>query len=217
MSTNRTLQGWAGDPFGLHESRYFSDGRPTKLVMDAGVESYDEPPSDTFDPAALADGPGDSAAGAPPAASATSGSGPSCNGPHYEDRGFGGRSRRGLYAVGVMIAAAAAAAGVLLASRSSSQPSPVAFVTASLQRMTAVKTADISVSGTIQAAGQGTALNGTGQVNFATSAMTISLSASNGGRTAMVLRAVLLNGNFYIAVGQAGSSLGGLAGGREWI
>jgi hypothetical protein len=83
--------------------------------------------------------------------------------------------------------------------------------------MTAVKTADISVSGTIHAAGQSTALNGTGQVNFATSAMTISLSASTGGRTATVLRAVLLNGNFYIAAGQAGSSLGKLTGGREWI
>ena len=220
MPTNRTLQGWAPDPFGLHESRYFSDGRPTKLVMDGGVESYDEPPSDTFDPAALADWPGDSAAGAPPAAGATSGSGPSYNGPDYEDRGFtaaGGRSRRGLYTVGVMIAAVAAAAGVLVVNRSSSQPSPVAFVTTSLQRMTAVKTADIWVSGTIRAAGQSTALNGTGQVNFATSAMTISLSASTGGRTATVLRAVLLNGNFYIAVGQAGSSLGKLTGGREWI
>ena len=217
MSTKRTLQGWAPDPFGLHESRYFSDGRPTKLVMDGGVESYDEPPSDTFDPAALADWPGDSAVGAPPAAS---GSGPSYNGPDHEDRGFtaaGGRSRRGLYTVGVMIAAAAAAAGLLLVNRSSSQPSPVAFVTTSLQHMTAVKTADISVSGTIQAAGQSTALNGTGQVNFATSAMTISLSASTGGRTATVLRAVLLNGNFYIAVGQAGSSLRKLTGGREWI
>ena len=220
MSSKRTLQGWALDPFGLHESRYFSDGRPTKLVMDGGVESYDEPPSDTFDPAALADWTGDSEAGAPWAASATSGSGPSYNGPEYVDRGFtaaGGRSRRGLYTVGVIIAAAAAATGVLVVNRSSPQPSPVAFVTTSLQRMTAVKTADISVSGTIQAAGQSTALNGTGQVNFATSAMTISLSASTGGRTATVLRAVLLNGNFYIAVGQAGSSLGKLTGGREWI
>jgi hypothetical protein len=220
VSTNRTFQGWAPDPFGLHESRYFSDGRPTKLVMDGGVESYDEPPSDTVDPAALAHWPGGSAAGAPPAASAASGSGPSFNGPDYVDSGFtaaGGRSRRGRYAAGVIIAAAAAAAGVLLVDRSSPRPSPVAFVTSSLQRMTAAKTADISVSGTIAAAGQSAVLGGTGQVNFATSATTISLSASSGGRTATVLRAVLLNGKFYIAVGKAGSSLGKLTGGREWI
>ena len=105
MPANRTLQGWAPDPFGLHESRYFSDGRPTKLVMDGGVESYDEPSSDTCDWAALADWPGGSAVGAHPAPSATSGSGPSYNGPEYVDRGFtaaGGRSRRGLYTVGVI-------------------------------------------------------------------------------------------------------------------
>jgi hypothetical protein len=220
VSTNRTLQGWVPDPFGLHESRYFSAGRPTKLVMDGGVESYDEPPSDTFDQAALVGRPSESGAGAPPSASATSGSGPVRDGQDYEDLGFsaaGGRSRRGLYLAGVLIAAAAAAVGVLLVNRSSAQPSPVAFVTTSLQRMTAVKTADLSVSGTIQAAGQRTVLNGTGQVNFATSAMTISLSASTGGRTATVLRAVLVNGNFYIAAGQAGSSLSKLTGGREWI
>jgi hypothetical protein len=49
---DRALQGWARDPFGLHESRYFSAGRPTKLVRDGGVESYDEPPSGSYDPAA---------------------------------------------------------------------------------------------------------------------------------------------------------------------
>jgi hypothetical protein len=36
--------GWQSDPFGLHEQRYFSLGRPTKLVRDGTVESYDEPP-----------------------------------------------------------------------------------------------------------------------------------------------------------------------------
>ncbi|HXB46781.1 MAG TPA: hypothetical protein VNW50_03390 [Streptosporangiaceae bacterium] len=37
-------QGWFLDPFGAHEARYFSDGSPTRLVRDSGVESYDEPP-----------------------------------------------------------------------------------------------------------------------------------------------------------------------------
>jgi hypothetical protein len=37
-------QGWYADPFGVHEHRYLSDGEPTKLVRDAGVESYDPPP-----------------------------------------------------------------------------------------------------------------------------------------------------------------------------
>jgi hypothetical protein len=43
----RGLQGWSDDPFGLHEARYFSAGKPTKLVRDGGKESYDEPPSGT--------------------------------------------------------------------------------------------------------------------------------------------------------------------------
>jgi phospholipase C len=46
-------QGWFQDPFGLHEARYFSAGRPTKLVRDGNVESYDEPPYDTRQPASV--------------------------------------------------------------------------------------------------------------------------------------------------------------------
>ena len=37
-------QGWWRDPFGRHDDRWFSDGRPTRLVRDQGIESYDEPP-----------------------------------------------------------------------------------------------------------------------------------------------------------------------------
>jgi hypothetical protein len=36
--------GWYRDPYGVHEDRYFSQGFPTKLVRDGGVESYDPPP-----------------------------------------------------------------------------------------------------------------------------------------------------------------------------
>ena len=39
-----TAQGWYRDPYGVHEDRYFSAGQPTKLVRDAGEESYDPPP-----------------------------------------------------------------------------------------------------------------------------------------------------------------------------
>jgi hypothetical protein len=37
-------QGWYHDPYRVHEDRYFSDGHPTKLVRDSGVECYDPPP-----------------------------------------------------------------------------------------------------------------------------------------------------------------------------
>ena len=38
-------QGWYGDPFRRHGARWFSDGNPTALVRDDGVESKDPPPS----------------------------------------------------------------------------------------------------------------------------------------------------------------------------
>jgi len=37
-------EGWYQDPFGVHEHRWMSQGRPTKLVRDGGTESYDPPP-----------------------------------------------------------------------------------------------------------------------------------------------------------------------------
>jgi hypothetical protein len=37
-------QGWHPDPYGRHDDRWFSDGKPTRLVRDQGRESYDEPP-----------------------------------------------------------------------------------------------------------------------------------------------------------------------------
>ena len=43
MSKQR-FEGWFTDPYGIHEARWLSDGRPTKLVRDGGVESHDEPP-----------------------------------------------------------------------------------------------------------------------------------------------------------------------------
>jgi len=60
-SVNQEAQGWYRDPYGLHEDRYFSAGVPTKLVRDAGSESYDEPsarplPETQLVPAPSADG-----------------------------------------------------------------------------------------------------------------------------------------------------------------
>jgi hypothetical protein len=42
-------EGWYVDPFGSHEARWFSDGAPTVLVRDGGVESHDAPPSTTYE------------------------------------------------------------------------------------------------------------------------------------------------------------------------
>lgn len=39
-------EGWYQDPYGRHEARWISDGTPTALVRDAGVESQDPPPDE---------------------------------------------------------------------------------------------------------------------------------------------------------------------------
>ena len=38
-------EGWYKDPYKVHEDRWYSDGTPTALVRDSGVESHDPPPS----------------------------------------------------------------------------------------------------------------------------------------------------------------------------
>jgi len=42
-------QNWCPDPFGRHEARWFSNGTPTALVRDDGVESQDPPPDSAVD------------------------------------------------------------------------------------------------------------------------------------------------------------------------
>ena len=37
-------QGWYVDPYGLHDERWYSDGTPTSLVRDGGIECRDTPP-----------------------------------------------------------------------------------------------------------------------------------------------------------------------------
>jgi hypothetical protein len=42
------LEGWCTDPYELHEARWLSNGKPTKLVRDGEATSYDEPPEGEF-------------------------------------------------------------------------------------------------------------------------------------------------------------------------
>ena len=42
-------EGWYENPFGVHEDRWFSDGAPTALVRDKGMESNDQPPSPGYE------------------------------------------------------------------------------------------------------------------------------------------------------------------------
>jgi hypothetical protein len=55
MSENENTagaEGWYRDPFGRHDDRWFSAGRPTKLVRDDGIERSEDPPDEPL-PATL--------------------------------------------------------------------------------------------------------------------------------------------------------------------
>jgi len=41
---DQTIEGWYLDPYGIHERRWMSGGKPTSLVRDAGAEVNDAPP-----------------------------------------------------------------------------------------------------------------------------------------------------------------------------
>lgn len=51
-------EGWYRDPFQVHSDRWFSDGQPTSLVRDGGIESHDPAPGPDWDgPLVEASGP----------------------------------------------------------------------------------------------------------------------------------------------------------------
>src|SRR5262249_60857257 len=58
-------EGWYHDPYGLHEERWYSNGKPTGLVRDAKVESNDPAPSEPAPTTTLVRSAGDPSAGGP--------------------------------------------------------------------------------------------------------------------------------------------------------
>jgi hypothetical protein len=216
----RVLQGWYEDPFHLHEARYFSAGRPTKLVRDGGRESYDEPPADLAPapadaPAGAADAPAGPGEPRPVAAGRPSAYAPDA--PLEEPR----RSRVGLVAAVAVVAIAAAGATVAVKDwpKGAAQAPAVAteaFITHSARTTLAARTADITMSGTLDASGQTTTLNGTGQIDLAHDAMALTLRATVAGQP-FEEKEILTNGNLYLALTVAGKGIGQVLGGKEWL
>ena len=230
---NGALQGWHGDPFGRHEMRYFSAGRPTKLVRDGRLESYDEPPAD----AAAADGsaalPGGSdLADAARAFSSAGGSGTSWT-PGTASLADGDaalesyrreaatvarrRLRRLEYSAVAVGAVIAVLVFVAFAGGSRSPGlSPAAFVTKAAQRTLSQSTADVTLSGTDQVSGQSLSFEGSGQVDFATNVMSLNVGASSSGAS-VTENELLVGGNIYLDVTADGHDLATLTGGRHWL
>jgi hypothetical protein len=235
-------QGWRTDPFGLHEWRYFSAGRPTKLVRDGRVEAYDEPPAQHFAPAddlaasaALA-GDGD---GAGLATGATDDSATAAAGhPGMTDHGLRSiglatrgpgatpfRRRTGLvYATVATTAVAAVIAFVAIVgptSRGGShsgshQADLAAFVKASAESTLDQKTADVSLTATTEINGSLVYLRGKGQLDLAANALAFSLSAIYSGTT-LAESEIMIGQALYIEVSVNGQSLAQYLGGKHWL
>ncbi len=236
----QALQGWQADPFGLHEWRYFSAGRPTKLVRDGRVEAYDEAPAQHFTPAdavaasaALAGGRAD---GAGLATVATGGSATTAGGqPGLIDHGLRsvglatrgsrvipfGRRRTGLvYATVAMTAVAVVVAFVAIVRPTSNggrdQADLAAFVKESAKATLAEKTADVSLTATTEIDGSPVYLHGNGQVDLAANALDFNLSASYSG-TSFAQSEIMTGQALYIEVSVDGQSLAQYLGGKHWL
>jgi hypothetical protein len=196
--TGDEAQGWFDDPFRLHEARYFSAGRPTKLVRDGTAESYDEPPHE---------GAGDALR----TAEATDTDLLDDDMPVVMPR----RSHRaGL----ITIATVAVVAGVVIATVVANKPGPVttpitatpmspgAFVAQSVHHTLAQRTADITVSGSMSDYGANIPISGTGQIDFATNAVTASFTFRNASHHTLVWNVIETAKNSYLSLGGDGAS-----------
>ena len=123
--------------------------------------------------------------------------------------------------VAILVLAVLTAAGFMAKAYESGSPpkpavSPAAFVTQSAYHTLAQSTAEMTLSGTFQDAGQSVPLNGTGEIDFGTGATQLSMDVSISGH-ALAVQEIVVGGNLYLTISVAGVSLSQVAGGREWI
>jgi len=212
------LQGWYPDPFDLHEQRYFSGGRPTKLVRDDRVEAYDEPPAQDVPGAYLGQQRSairDAARVGYPAA------------PHP---GVAAPRRRtglvnslvALIAVGAVVAFVAIEGGFSAHHGPKSNGSApagtnlAAFVTRSARSTLAERSADFTVQGTIEVGGTEANLHGSGQVDFAADTVGMNVSTSVAGST-IVVTEIVTSQAIYQQLSVGRQSLSQILGGKHWF
>jgi hypothetical protein len=204
--------------------RYFSAGRPTKLVRDGRVEAYAD------DRAMLS-------ATAPPSAAiaATTMSAATTHGQADHTRVFQplpadqvaasvasspvARPQRRWMEYAFVAAGAVVAVVVFVALEGGGSGkagiAPAAFVTKAAQQTLAEHTADFTMSATVQSGGQTMAMSGNGQIDLANGSMSFNAGATGAGGS--VAEDVLdVGGNSYLKLTVNGHSPP-LSGGRQWI
>ena len=230
----RQLQGWCADPFHLHEERYFSSGRPTKLVRDGKVESYEDPPSDTYEVPDDEEESGSTATGgyrpggAPPRAGVTGQYAPSRSATQAVRAQRAKKRSHALLIVAAIAIVGATIAGMIVLVKQESHTtsaanpnrptaiSQAAFVRQSAAKTLAERTANLTLSGTVQSGGRTVTVSGTGAINFSTNAMSLNVSAGDPGQL-LTEQVLLVNGHLYVTLTISGTNLAKLSGGRAWI
>jgi hypothetical protein len=212
--------GWQPDPFGLHELRYLSQGSPTKLVRDGGVEGYDEPPSEEVQspraPELL------SQAIAPPVGGQ--------QWPPALTRGSvvppipvakAGHSRARVVAVlaPLVLVVGLVIAAVLVFGGSSSHDAgaAAAFVQSASQTTLAQSTADIVISGNVSVGGDDVPITGSGAAVLTDAqqfAATVSFTASG---VSFQEKEVLTDGHFYMGIESGGQDISSILPGKHWV
>jgi len=223
------LQGWSADPFGAHEVRYFSAGRPTKLVRDGRVESYDDPPLQDAWSSSVVVGEDGLSSAIPGTDRPRFLSGTQSDGPMPYVRGITPvpvttKQRHGVAFAGTVAAAVGAIVLLIVTfgmsgsapASGSVAPSLVAYVAASAQRTLTRQTAEVTLSGTVQSAGSTVPVHGDGAINFSANSMTFNFDASFSGH-ALAESEVLTGGNLYLRSTVNGQGINQLTGGRHWI
>lgn len=225
--------------------RYFSVGRPTKLVRDGRAEAYDEPPADWSAVTGTGGGPAAVADGQQPADTRTEFPAVALSGATMQATSLPGRSdptaptgvlpvlaeagaaahgayarRRGRRMEYAFVAAGAVVAVLVFVALGGGarKPAiaPAAFVTKAAQRTLAQSTADVTLTGSVKVAGVSLALGGSGQVDFATGAVSLNegVSLPNGSMTESVIQ---VGGNLYLNVSENGQGIAAVTGGRHWV
>jgi len=222
------LQGWYSDPFGQHDKRYFSAGRPTKLVRDGNIESFSEPPAENWIPThdmRVESQPGVDSG--PDLAGRTMQLGgivftpASGNAAGRQSAGKVRRSRGWRNAAVIVLAALVAGTIVLFVRRGSgpaARPSvtTVAFITQAAQRTLAERSAYMTLSGTIQIGSQWASIAGSGEANFSGHAATFSFTGGTNG-TSVTEKQIMVGGDLYLTETVNGTSFSQITGGPEWI
>lgn len=113
--------------------------------------------------------------------------------------------------------AATAAVGLGAAGCSSPAPpmTPTAFVTSATQETLAQRTADVSLEGSVSAAGRTIPMTGSGQVDMTTDAMSMNASMTVTGHS-LQIRELGVGGQMYMAMTIDGQDMSQLAG-RQWV